>query len=71
MPVKTTWRVDWLPNPWLSIGLHFDHEAPFIDLHLPGALVRMGRIPDPPTPRRICKRCRGTGVENLTEVSHA
>lgn len=31
-----------LLNPWLSLGLHVDHRAPYLALHLPGRLVLIG-----------------------------
>ncbi len=58
-----SWQVRLIRNPWLSLGVHLDHDGPFIDLHLPGVLVRAGRLPDPPPAHRVCKRCRGAGVE--------
>lgn len=56
-------KIEWLPNPWMSVGIHVDHQAWFVDLHLPGLLVRMGAIPDPSEPRLVCRRCRGQGIE--------
>ena len=56
-------RVELLPNPWMSVGFHVDHRAGFVDLHLPGLLVRMGAIPEAPEPHLVCRRCRGQGIE--------
>lgn len=34
-------------NPWFSLGLHVDHKAPLVDLHLPGVIVSAGWLPAP------------------------
>lgn len=34
-------------NPWISLGFHFDHADPSLTLHLPGAIVALGRLKQP------------------------
>ncbi len=38
------WAIQAGRNPWFSLGLHFDHRGPFVQLHLPGVIVTIGRV---------------------------
>lgn len=32
-------------NPWFSLGVHVDHRAPYVAVHLPGVCIEVGRLP--------------------------
>lgn len=32
------------PDPFINLGVHLDHHAPYIALHLPGVMVAIGNI---------------------------
>ena len=34
-------------DPWFNLGLHVDHKALYISIHLPGFTVWIGRHPEP------------------------
>lgn len=40
--LKHRFRIDLIPNPWFSLGVHFDHRQWMLQLHLPGVVVRVG-----------------------------
>jgi hypothetical protein len=39
---RSFWDVQWTANPWFSLGIHIDHHAPYIALHLPGVIIAFG-----------------------------
>ena len=45
--IARSWDIQWCWNPWVSLGVHFDHTDPSITLHLPGLIVWMGRCKQP------------------------
>lgn len=45
--MKRAWDIQKTWNPWLSVGIHFDHTDPSITLHLPGAIVVFGNCKQP------------------------
>lgn len=38
------WDIQWTPNPWFSFGIHIDHQAPFVMIHLPGVMLGVGNL---------------------------
>ena len=38
------WDIQWMGNPWLSLGVHVDHQRPFVILHLPGVMIGVGNL---------------------------
>ena len=40
-------------NPWLSVGIHIDHRAPYVAFHLPGVRIEIGRCNEPVYSRSI------------------
>lgn len=34
-------------DPWFSLGVHIDHRAPYVAIHLPGVRVEIGRGNEP------------------------
>lgn len=59
------WGVHLHPNPWFSLGLHIDHRAGFVDIHLPVLTVTVGNVRQivwaETAYRDDCERCGGTG----------
>lgn len=37
------WGIQYVWNPWLSFGFHFDHTDPSLTLHLPLLILSFGR----------------------------
>ncbi len=35
-------RLDFMPNPWFSLGVHLDHRQWMLQVHLPGVVVSIG-----------------------------
>jgi hypothetical protein len=42
-PDRKYWDIQWRGNPWLCLGIDIDHVGPFIQFHLPGVIVKIGR----------------------------
>ncbi len=36
--------IRFIRDPWLNLGIHVDHKAPYVDIHLPGLCVRIGDL---------------------------
>jgi len=45
--MKRKWDMQFTWNPWLSLGIHFDHTDPSVALHLPGVILYFGRCKQP------------------------
>ncbi len=39
--------VQYMWNPWLSFGIHIDHKAPYLAIHLPGVWLEIGFLNQP------------------------
>ena len=65
-----SWTIRCWWNPWLSFGVHVDHEDPHVAIHLPLVNVIIGRLTnvDGPADARACRQCGGRGwVPNMEE----
>ena len=45
--IRRRWELQWCGNPWLSLGVHFDHTDPSLTVHLPGLIFALGRLKQP------------------------
>lgn len=47
MAIRRAWDIQVSDNWWLSLGFHVDHTDPSLTLHIPGAIVSIGRVKQP------------------------
>ncbi len=52
-------------DPWFSLGVHVDHKAPYLALHLPGIRFEIGRTPKP---AHVAYSDRGMWVLTATKM---
>lgn len=45
--MKREWDVQFHFNRWFSLGVHIDHVDPSITVHLPLAIISVGRLKQP------------------------
>lgn len=45
--MKRLWDLQTDQNWWFSLGFHFDYTDPSITLHLPFAIIAIGRLKQP------------------------
>ncbi len=60
------------PDPFINLGIHIDHKAPYVALHLPGVMIAVGNITtsafDWSLKRFICRQPNHFRWDRLSEV---
>ena len=51
--MNRAWDIQFCWNPWLSFGIHVDHEDPSLTVHLPLMILYVGRCKQPGFRRRV------------------